>query len=113
MLQIHREILNEFRHINAGVILYGSVATGSYDDESDIDLAIISNEKRIFREADKIADKILLNYGKVVMLVNIRPEELKMRQKWPFYENIIKNGVMISRGKRADKRTGKGRIRSG
>ncbi len=79
MLRVHREILNEFKKLKgkASVIAYGSVVKGSYRLDSDIDIAVITKSNQARKLAEKIADKILLKYGKVVSLKFLTKEDLK------------------------------------
>lgn len=102
MLKIHREILKEFSEVgkSAKVILFGSFVRGDYRLDSDMDLAIITSEKSlkaVKERAERIANKILIKYGKVV--------SLKLVSKKDFYENKnyfvdeIKKGRVIYHGK--------------
>jgi predicted nucleotidyltransferase len=97
MLKVHREILKEFKPLKAKVILFGSVARGDYDYDSDIDIAIISKRK-IKERAEKIADKVLLKYGKVVSLKFFDEDEFykKVEEKDPFVMEILKGKVIYN-----------------
>ncbi len=95
MLKYHREILKEFEPIKrrAKVILFGSVARGDYTTDSDIDLAIITDDEKIKRMAREIADKVMVEYGKVVSLKFVSPQDFEKKQD-PFLKEI-KRGVEI------------------
>jgi predicted nucleotidyltransferase len=60
MLKFHEEILKEFEPVGkkAKIILFGSIARGNYRLDSDIDLAIITKDKKLVELAQSIADKI-------------------------------------------------------
>ena len=89
MLRFHREILNEFRRLrNAKVYVYGSVARGNYRLDSDIDLAIVTNDNKVKKLAEEIADKVLIKYGKVVSLKFITPKRFNSCD--PFIEEVKK-----------------------
>ena len=81
MLRFHREILEEFKSLNAKVILYGSVAKGNYRLDSDIDIAIVTTNKKVRRLAEKIADKIYLKTGKLVSLKFLGPKDFEERKQ--------------------------------
>lgn len=95
MLKIHRKILKEFKDVNAKVILFGSLVKGNYRLDSDIDIAVITNKKSEREKARKIADEVLLKYGKVVSLKFILEEDFN--KKNPFIEEI-KKGKVITYG---------------
>jgi len=95
MLRIHKEILKEFIPMKAKIILFGSVAKGNYRYDSDIDIAIISKRK-LKKMAEKIADKVLLKYGKVVSLKFFDEDEFyrKIEERDPFVMEILKGKVI-------------------
>jgi len=99
MLKFHRDILKEFEPVGrrAKVILFGSVARGDYRLDSDIDLAIITDEEDLKKVSSSIADEILVKYGKVVSLKFVREEDFTKRNNDPFIEEI-KKGKMIYHG---------------
>ena len=98
MLKFHKEILKEFEPVGkkAKIILFGSLARGNYRLDSDIDLAIITRDKNLMKLASSIADKILADYGKLVSLKFISPEDL-VKGKASLI-NEIKRGIMIYDG---------------
>jgi predicted nucleotidyltransferase len=100
MLKFHREILKEFELVGkkAKIILFGSLARGNYRLDSDIDLAIITEDKDLMALASSIADRILTKYGKLVSLKFISEKELN-EGKTPFM-NEIKRGVVIYEGRK-------------
>ncbi len=100
MLEFHRQILKQFEPVgkNAKIILFGSLAKGNYRLDSDIDLAIITEDKRLIKLASKIADKILAEQGKLVTLKFIAEEELEKGKK-PILEEIRK-GIVIYDGRK-------------
>jgi len=99
MLKFHRDILKEFEPIGrrAKVILFGSVARGDYRLDSDIDLAIITDEEDLKKISSSIADRILMKYGRVVSLKFIREEDFAKGRKDSFIEKV-RNGRVIYRG---------------
>ncbi|MDI6690268.1 MAG: nucleotidyltransferase domain-containing protein [Candidatus Bathyarchaeota archaeon] len=99
MLKFHKEILKEFEPVgkNAKIILFGSLAKGSYRLDSDIDLAIITKDKNLMELASSIADKILAEQGKLVSLKFIEEKELE-DGKSPFIKEIKKGIVQKKTG---------------
>ena len=80
------------------IILYGSVARGTANEESDVDIALI-----IKNEDEKMYDKLLdivvdieLEYNIVIAIVLI---ETALFEKWknvsPFYKNITNEGIEL------------------
>ncbi|MDI6721857.1 MAG: nucleotidyltransferase domain-containing protein [Candidatus Aenigmarchaeota archaeon] len=92
MLQFHRDILEEFRKLDAKVILFGSVARGDYRLDSDVDIAIITDREDVRERAEKIADRILFEYGKVVSLKFFTSEEFESGSA---LVNEIKKGEVL------------------
>jgi len=109
-----QEILNSILHdVAKGVrelfqdrlesaILFGSYARGDYDEESDIDIAVLADCRRedvgkYLGQLAPLATDIGLDYGKVVSFVCIPYADYK---KWlpalPFYQNIEREGVKLS-----------------
>ena len=81
------------------VILYGSVARGTNDEESDVDIMIIlKNELDSFTE-DKLSDFIVdmnLKYDKVFSVIDVNVHKF---DKWaavlPFYQNVDREGIVL------------------
>ena len=88
-----------FRNNISMIILYGSVARGSANKESDIDIAIV-----VRSQMDDATKRRVLNwaadmdirYERVFSIVDI--QESNMR-KWenvlPFYRNVKKEGIVL------------------
>jgi predicted nucleotidyltransferase len=78
----------------ASIAIYGSYASGNYDEKSDVDILIIGEEQYVKR--DKIV-KIMETIGKEFQL-NVIPiikwEKLK-KDNNHFVKNIIRNHVLI------------------
>jgi predicted nucleotidyltransferase len=102
MLKFHREILEEFKSIgkNGKVIAFGSLIRGNYRLDSDIDLAIITNNFKTRKKATEIADKILIQYGKLVSLKFFTTEEFEKRkgEREPLVSEVMKGKVIYDQG---------------
>ena len=91
LLLIITEFLHfiEFAEIDS-IYLFGSHAKKTTSPNSDIDIAIFSDEKlNLIKEEEKIEEK----FGKELQLHYFKTEELKHRNK--LIENILKDGVKI------------------
>ncbi|RLJ00175.1 MAG: hypothetical protein DRP03_01345 [Candidatus Aenigmatarchaeota archaeon] len=96
MLRVHKEIINEFRRLkDAKIVIFGSVARGNYGLDSDIDIAIISNND-VRERARKIADSIFAKYGKLVSLKFLNEEEFK-KGKSPLVKEIRRGIIWKTR----------------
>ncbi|MCM1135264.1 MAG: nucleotidyltransferase domain-containing protein [Clostridium sp.] len=80
------------------IILYGSVARGAQEEESDVDIAVILR-KYTEDMHDKMIDltvELELEYNKILSVLLIDYDNFK---EWenvlPFYKNIKKDGVML------------------
>ena len=60
MLGYYKHLLKDFKKITGVVIVYGSVATEKSRPDSDIDIAVFSDDKKAKIMAETIADNILL-----------------------------------------------------
>jgi predicted nucleotidyltransferase len=98
MLKFHKEILKEFEPVgkHAKIILFGSLARGNYRLDSDIDLAIVTKDGYLKKLASSIADRILIENGKLVSLKFIEEKELEKRKNTLIDE--IKKGIVIYNG---------------
>lgn len=102
---IENDVVNGVLDIFQGnveqIILYGSVARGEQDLESDIDIALIlysemkDEEKRLLIDWSAEFD---FSHNCVLSVVDIAKEQF---EKWndilPFYRNIRKEGIMFWR----------------
>ena len=81
------------------VILYGSVARGTNDKDSDVDImVIVKNELDKFTE-DKLSDFIVdmnLKYDKVFSVIDVNVHKFsKWADKLPFYKNVNREGIVL------------------
>lgn len=84
--------------VNA-IVLYGSVARGTADKDSDVDIALIINDSLSPADDDRLADFVVdmnLKYNKVFSVIDITAAEYrKWREIIPFYKNVVKEGVVL------------------
>ncbi len=81
------------------IILYGSYARGTQTEDSDVDIAVILNEKPSREVTDKMIDCVAaheLECGKVLSVVDVSFEKYnKWKDTLPFYKNIRKEGIVL------------------
>ena len=83
------------------IVLYGSYARGTFDAESDIDIAaIVKGEReelqRKLREVWVLSSDLELEYETILSPTVIPYEEFeKYRNDIPYYRNIEKEGIRI------------------
>ncbi|MFQ6063887.1 MAG: nucleotidyltransferase domain-containing protein [Candidatus Bathyarchaeia archaeon] len=98
MLKIHEEMLEGFKRLDATVLVYGSVAKGRSRIDSDIDVAVITENPEVKEEAERLADEVLLEHGRVVSIVYFSPERFKKMVDRPFIRDVLSGEVLHDRG---------------
>lgn len=92
------EFQNIFGNVLNQIILYGSVAKGTYSEESDIDIALIvgTYTKEMHEKMIDFTVELELEYNKVLSVLLIDYNNFK---EWeavlPFYKNVKKDGIML------------------
>ena len=83
------------------IILFGSCARGDYDEDSDIDIAILTKTGREENAAYRmglaeIATDIAMEYFAIVNFLCIPYREYVEKKSWyALYKNISKDGIAI------------------
>lgn len=100
------EVMNRVNSLFEGhlveALLFGSYARGDYDEESDVDIALLADcdreELREYQDAlASLATDISLAHGQLVSLICIPyAEYVKWLPTLPFYQNIAREGVRLS-----------------
>ena len=89
------ELKQSLKNDLAEVILFGSYARGDYNDDSDVDVAVLTNSARDYlgRLTDISCDA-MYNENMVLNFVCIPKTAFEQKKEWyPFYRNIWKEGV--------------------
>lgn len=84
------------------VILFGSYARGDYDEESDIDIALIvdlarEELKQFDNDINHMSSEIGLDNDVLVSVVSIPAKEFEYwKNDLPFYRNVDTEGVRLN-----------------
>ncbi len=83
------------------IILYGSCARGDYNEDSDVDIAILTKSdrekvKKYNAEIDEVAAQIGVDTMAIVNFVCLPMKEFEQKKEWyPFFKNIARDGVVL------------------
>jgi len=81
------------------IVLYGSIARDEADEESDIDILVVTreNNKKIHDRISRIRTTIDLNNNTLTTLVQMNRNELERYIKLgsPFMESVVEEGVIL------------------
>lgn len=100
-LRLAEELKNLYKDKLKAVILYGSVARGTAQEDSDVDiLALVdatSEELRNYADAlCEISTEFALEFLKVFSIIDISFQEFsEWKDVSPFYRNVLRDGVML------------------
>ena len=79
------------------IVLFGSVARGEDNDDSDIDILIISDNRELIE--DKISDEkyeILDNYRELISAHIITQKHYEITKDYSFFSNIRREGIILA-----------------
>lgn len=84
----------------AKIILYGSYARGDYHKDSDVDILILLDQEKITYELEKKVKYPLYDIefetGQIISPLVLSKKDWETRHKiTPFYENVIRDGVVL------------------
>ena len=83
------------------VILYGSYANKTFDEESDIDIMVLTKLsdieiKKVYEHIDELSSKLSLEYEVLIsILVKSAEKFYNYLDILPFYKNVLKEGVAV------------------
>ena len=99
--QIAKEFANEvtrmFGNEIENITLFGSVARGEDDTESDIDVLIIWNGDKVkgWDKLEEMAFDIFIRYNALISIKLISPAEYKNMENFLFMKDVRKEGMVI------------------
>lgn len=99
---IARKIIHELGDEVVKCILFGSCARGDYNDDSDIDIAVITKSNRekekMYREQlIDVATDVELETFSIINIICIPYLEFEEKKGWyELYKNIEQEGVVLS-----------------
>ncbi len=76
------------------VILFGSVARGDAEEDSDIDVLVIG-EGITQREISELTWEVLMETGEVVSAIVESPDEFKRTKNSSFHRTVLREGVPV------------------
>ncbi len=81
------------------VILYGSYARGEQEQDSDVDIALLLQDKGSEEMHDRMLDIVVDYELELAVTLSVVPIEMKQYQEWrtslPFYKNLDKDGIIL------------------
>ena len=96
-IKIAREFAESIKSDNIKlIVLFGSVARGDDNEESDIDILIVSPiADEIKPPIHKIAIDIILEKDEVISPRLMTEEQFNQMDEYPFLNNVLKEGIII------------------
>lgn len=91
------KIKGQFNDRIKKIILFGSMARGDSDAESDYDLLLIFDDikKEDEDSIENLASSILTEYGKLLSIFILSQKQLEQMKFEPFIINAQKEGVLL------------------
>lgn len=88
-------IFHEFSRMKGEgrIVLFGSHQKGNARFDSDIDIAVISDDPGFIKRAEDVADKILFDYGRTVSVIRFSRVEFSHGQE-PISKEIKKGRTL-------------------
>jgi len=95
--ELKSSLLKELGDKVKSIVVYGSVARGEADEESDLDVFIVLEDNSIYRRVSDIAYKIDLKNRTATSIFWATPEELMkyLKNGSPFIENVAREGFVL------------------
>jgi len=83
------------------VILYGSYANKTFDEESDVDIMVLTNlNEREIKQIDERINELVVEFSlkyDVVVSLFLKPADqfYKFSNVIPFYKNVLEHGITL------------------
>lgn len=100
-LRLAEELKDLYKDKLKAVILYGSVARGTAQEDSDVDILVLVDvtpeELRNYADAlSDISTEFALEFLKVFSILDVSFQEFsEWKDVSPFYRNVSRDGVML------------------
>ena len=97
-IEIAQEFANKIKneYINS-IVLFGSVARGEDNDDSDIDILIISNNTEIIEDAiSNETFNIIAKYHELISAHVISEKHYEETKDYSFLTNVMKDGIILA-----------------
>lgn len=100
-LRLAKELKDLYKDKLKAVILYGSVARGTAQEDSDVDILVLVDvtpeELRNYADAlSDISTEFALEFLKVFSILDVSFQEFsEWKDVSPFYRNVSRDGVML------------------
>lgn len=97
--QLRKKLVEELHDKIQSIVLYGSVARDEANEDSDIDILIVTtdDDRKLYDKISKIRTMIDLDNNTLTALVYMSRDELERYVKLgsPFIENVLKEGMIL------------------
>jgi len=95
--EFEKEVEKELGSDIISIVLYGSAARGELRPDSDIDILVISRNKKIEDKVFEIASRFLIDYGQIFSISIRTPEDIRRLVSLgsPFIKSILKEGRVL------------------
>ena len=94
-----KKVLDELKDRVHAIVVYGSLARGTYTKDSDIDILVIGKNKADWERVSRIAYEIDFENGfrTFITTIFLTKDEFEYRLKAgdPFIHNVLKEGVAL------------------
>ena len=97
LTKLFKKIRERFGNKVEKIILFGSYARGDYGKDSDIDLLIIVNDRKIEYELRKIVYSFIPSVGRLISVKVIERKDYEMMNKmsFSFVKSVKREGVIV------------------
>ena len=93
--ELKKQILNKIHDVDM-VVLFGSIAKKQEHMDSDIDLLVVTKNKRKIRlQFEEKMFKIIRIFGNVLSVILLNPEEFKRTKNKPCAKDLVNNYVLL------------------
>jgi uncharacterized protein len=94
---LKEKLVRELGDQLCSLVLYGSVARGDFNRESDIDILVILKDKKLEEKVSDIRYDVDIKNDTVTTFFIVTPHEIEriIQKGFPFINNVLKEGQVI------------------